>query len=151
MGLATDGDFAREIFRAEPLHRIKHQLPVALPALHDFFARRVGGNDELLVAVAVGLLAIAGEEVSEARTHVAHHVFHQDRDTVGLRVEHGEKLFVAELFHGGVGLQLDAAQAAKCFVEVNGSNVGHTRSLCVDSWISMKKEYSRKLAAREMW
>jgi hypothetical protein len=50
-----------------------------IPRLHHCFARfkRI---DKLEIAAAIGLLAVAGQEVSETRAHVAAHVLDDDGD-----------------------------------------------------------------------
>ena len=104
-----NGDGAAQVHISERLERAKENRPAGFPLIEQLLARgrRIG---ELAVAVAVRLLAVAGEKVRSPRTHVAGHVFHDDGDRVGLVVELEEKLLVGHLSHSAVAEQLVVAE-----------------------------------------
>src|SRR5258708_38322127 len=96
MRLGANGYRARYIPVAQWLERVEEKLPTALPEFHQLRAR-LRWLFEFGVAVAVGLLAVGGQKIFPARTHVAGHVFHDDGDAIGFFVERGEQSFVGTL------------------------------------------------------
>ena len=73
---------------------------------------------ELAVAMAIGLLAVAREEVGPSRAHVAGDVLDDERDAVRVGVEQREELRIVDLRHRLVGLRLQLAQLKQAIVEV---------------------------------
>ena len=95
----------------------EHQIPTRLPQSHERFAR--GGRVlELGVAMAVGLLAIGGQEVRPARAHVAGHMLYYDGNRIGFRVEGNEKLLVGNLRHSAFGELLVLAKQGERIFQV---------------------------------
>jgi hypothetical protein len=70
MGLAADGDGAGQVGRGEGREGVEEALPAGFPVGQQVGA---GGErvDELVVAVAPGLLAVGGEEVGPPRAQFA--------------------------------------------------------------------------------
>src|SRR5687768_2662968 len=96
MWLAADRDGLRQVFRSQRRQRVEQHAPAALPVLHHRVARRER-VDELAVAVAIRLLAVARQEIREPRPQVAGHVLHDDGDAVRVRVERRAQLLVRQL------------------------------------------------------
>ena len=122
-GLAANGDSALQVLRLQRGDGIEGDLPAGLPHFHKLGARGVAAEFEFLVAMAVGFLAVAGEEVGEARADVARDVLHQHRDAVRFRIELEKKLAIAQLRDGAFGQTLVPAQRATGFVEIGGGVV----------------------------
>src|SRR6266403_1643144 len=96
MRLGANGYCARYILVAQWLERVEEKLPPCLPEFHQFSAS-LGRLFEFSVAVAVGFLAVAGQKIFPARTHVPGHMFRDDSDAIGFFVKRGEKSFVGTL------------------------------------------------------
>ncbi len=64
--LAADGDAALQVVGLKGVDGVEEELPVLLPPLQQLVARGVGRHEEFLIAIAVGLLAVGGEEVGES-------------------------------------------------------------------------------------
>src|SRR5207249_3314879 len=79
--------------------------------------------DKFLVAMAIGLLAVAGEEIQKARAHVAGQVLDEDSDAVGLIIELQKKIVIAQLGEGAFGQALVSTQAAQSLLEISGANL----------------------------
>jgi len=86
------------------------QMNLSVGALGGMTAILFGGMMEvfgvplwLAVPIAIRLLAIAGEKVRPARTHVAHHVLHDEGNRVGFGVERLSQLIVLDLVDGFFG------------------------------------------------
>ena len=91
--------------------------PAVFPDINHGFAG-CGWVDEFGVAVAVGFLAVGGEEVGPAGAHVACHVLHDDRDGVGFFIDGDEELLVGDLLHGAFGELLVVAEYCEGVLEV---------------------------------
>src|SRR5215472_2120717 len=63
MRLATDVHGAGDILRLQALYGVEDRFPAMLPAVHQLLAGVGGGENELPVAVAIGLFTVAGQEV----------------------------------------------------------------------------------------
>ena len=104
--LVADGHRALQVFGSKRVQGGKYMEPRLLPPAHHFLARRFRRNFKFLVAKTIGLLAVAGEEVGEARVRVAGNVFDQSCNGIRFRIKHREKISVFELSHGGFALRL---------------------------------------------
>ena len=116
--LAADGDFEQDVFFSEGVERLEQHRPPALPVGHHRLTRGPAGNLEFTVAVAVGLLAVAGEEVGEPRPQVARHVLDDDGQAVRLRIECHQELVVADLGQGVLRQFLQPAKLNADVVEI---------------------------------
>src|SRR5208337_1723364 len=125
MRLAANADRAPEVVRVKRVDRLENQLPILFPRAEHFLALGVVVHDKFPVAIAVGLLAVAGQEIGEARAHVARQVLHDDCDTVGFRIGRRKELFIAELRDGAVCKALVTTQAAEDFVNIEGVKIAH--------------------------
>src|SRR5437667_137653 len=110
MGLAADHDFPPEVIRQKRLERLEKNLPRLLPAPFEALSRVLLFRQELGVAMAVWLLAVALEKVDPARPHVAREVLDDQGDAVGLGVERREEVRVGNLRQGLLGELLQAPQ-----------------------------------------
>src|ERR1700730_4173846 len=93
-----------------PLEILIRQWPQrrekTVPALFPQLRQRLSGLrwiQELTVAIAVRLLAIARQELCKSRAHVAGHVFYHHGDGIHLRIEYSKELFVPNLRHRALG------------------------------------------------
>src|SRR5271166_2230542 len=71
MRLAANGDGALQVLGMKRIDGLKDHLPILFPRAEHFFALSLGVHDKFAVAMAVGLLAVAGQKISEAGAHVA--------------------------------------------------------------------------------
>src|ERR1700675_2946701 len=78
MWLVADRDGAHHILGLERLDGGKDAIPSFFPPLHHIRASGSWAQLKFAVAKTVGLFAIGGEEVGEARAHIAREVFDQD-------------------------------------------------------------------------
>ena len=136
MGLGANDHGARQIGRFEGVEGLQELGPARLPILEEPLPALGGRIDlELRVAMAIGLLAIAGQEVAPPRAHVAGHMFDQDRQTVGFTVEQCEELGFADLRQGVVREFLEAAEALSGVDKVEGLDRFHRLYLSrLDIW-----------------
>src|SRR6185436_11366927 len=95
--LAANRDGAQQIGGLERGERFEETLPAVLPTLRERRAREVGLELELTVAITVGLLAVAREEIGPARAQIAREMGRQHGEAVLVRAERGEVLRVADL------------------------------------------------------
>src|SRR5205814_10577186 len=86
-------------------------------------ARRPRLDNKFLVAITVGLFAVAGQEVEEARTHVTRQMLDEYGDAIGFVIELQKKIFIAQLHESAFRQALVSAQAAQGFLEISGANV----------------------------
>jgi hypothetical protein len=105
VGHGADQDRAVQVGGGQGVERGEEGGPARVPAGHDLGPGGGGGfgRDELGVAVAVGLLAVRGEEVSEAAAQVAGDVVGDDGHRVEAGGEDAEEAFVVELGEGVLG------------------------------------------------
>src|SRR5579859_6617262 len=82
MWFGTDCHRAHHILWFERFNRTEDAGPSVLPPLHDVSTCGRGREFEFPITKSVWLLAVAGEELGEARAHVARQVLHQDGDGV---------------------------------------------------------------------
>ena len=123
--LAADDDVAHQVVGPQLRERVEEEAPAGLPVLLDG-AAVFALDKEFGVASAVGLLAVARQEVGPARAHVAGHVLHDEGDAVRLRVYRAEEFFVADLRGGLVRELLEAAELRRdVFDVVLCERVGH--------------------------
>ena len=87
---AANGDGAGQVGVGERLQRGEEAGPARFPHRQEFGAR-CGRLFEFAVAIAVGLLAVGGEEVGPARAHVAGHVLHDGRNGIAFVIERGDR------------------------------------------------------------
>ena len=124
VGLAANGDGSQQVVRIEGLYRAEDDAPTLLPEVQ----QRIGRPDivdELGVPVAIGLLAIAGEEVAKAGAHVACQVLDQYRHRVRFGIDQAVVIFGLELGEGPLGKALLAAEEVQGGVEVMAGSVCH--------------------------
>ena len=123
--LAANHHGALQVGVGQRRQRVEHALPAVLP-----FGDQLGALWprilELAIAHAIGLLAVAGQEVDPARSHVAGHVAHQDRDAVRLGIDRGVQLLVRQLLDRLVGELLDLLELVDRDGE-DGRLSGHVR------------------------
>jgi len=131
MGFTANGGGAEKVFGGELLKGIEDASPAGFPDIHQFGAAD-GRDFEFLVAVTVRFLPIAGEEVSEARAHVAGKMFDQDCNRVGFGIEGEKELIVGELCDGTLCHTFVASHLAADFVEVVRCEFGHTADYTVE-------------------
>src|ERR1700722_8027386 len=98
-GSPRNGYGARHIFRVERLNRAQDACPALLPPAHYVGLRGRAAHFKLAIAKAVRLFAIAGEEVGEARAHIARQMLYKNSDGVRLRIERQKKVIVTKLRH----------------------------------------------------
>ena len=96
---------------------LEEEIPSRVPARDDRLARVAGLALELAVAIAIGLFAVAREEVGPSRAHVAGDVLDDERNAVGVGVEQREELRIVDLRHRLVGLRLQLAQLEQAIVK----------------------------------
>src|SRR5579864_3148472 len=94
MRFAADGDGAHHVLRLQSVDRSHHARPAVFPPFHYVGPHGWGSNFKLAVPEAVRFLAIAGQEVGEARPHVAGKVLNEDCNRVGLRIQQNEELLI---------------------------------------------------------
>src|SRR5437660_5768502 len=83
----------------------------------------------------VGLLAVGGKEVGEARTHVAGEVLDQDGDRVRFRIERDEEVVVLQLCERAFRHALVATKLTADFVEeVRGDGI---HDVIISFWTGM--------------
>src|ERR1700687_1881450 len=101
MRLAANRNRAVHVGLTERFDRGEQLIPALLPKFHESSARswRVF---ELAITIPIRLLAIASEKIHPTRPHVAGHMLDDDRDGVGLSVQHRQKLLIGHLFHGAL-------------------------------------------------
>ena len=82
----------------ERLQRVEDVFPAPLPQFQKRGARR-WRVFKFRVAVAIRLLAIGGQKIRPARTHVPGHMFYDKGDGVRFCVKLGEQAFIGTLRH----------------------------------------------------
>ena len=73
---------------------------------------------EFLIAKAVWLLAVGGQEVGETRAHVSCEMLDQNRNRIRFLVKSHEEILVRKLPHGSLGHALVPAELALGFFEI---------------------------------
>ena len=106
-----------DVLGLERVESIEDARPSLFPAIEKFLSRRFPGHFEFVIAVAVGLLAVGGEKVGEARTHIAGDMLDEDRDGIRFRIEGDQELLVRHLGDGALGHALISAKLAPDFFE----------------------------------
>ena len=93
VGFVNDPDrkAVRELLQLDTL------IDLVIPRGGEALLRIPRRDLQLAVAIAIRLLAVRRQEIAPARTHVAGHVLHHDRDRVRLRVERAEDIIAADL------------------------------------------------------
>ena len=102
VGFVANEDSAAEVSVGERGEGVEDEFPTGFPLGDEFVARR-GGQFEFGVAITVGLFAVGGEEIRPAGAHIAGHVFDDDGDGVGFRVEGYVQRLVGNLRDGALG------------------------------------------------
>src|SRR5438067_2122947 len=127
MRLVANGHHASQVLRLQRRDGVEDIFPSRLPPAHELGTRGPRLQDKFLVSIAVGLFAVAGEEIQEARAHVARQMLDQNGYTVGLIIELQKKIFIVQLRESGFRQALVTAQAAQSFLDISGANlVVHT-------------------------
>src|ERR1700730_546974 len=89
-----------------------------LPPAHHLATCRRRVQFELLITLAVGLFTVAGEEVREARAHIARQMLDQCGHGVRRWINGDEKIFVGKLRHGSFAQALVTTQLAAGFIQI---------------------------------
>ncbi len=127
MRFLPDVDGAHEVVRLERIEGRENHCPAFFPPTHEVVARRVGGDLEFVIAMAGRFFAVRGEEVGEARTHIAGDVLDENRDRVRFGVEHDEEVVVFQLSEGAFGQALVSAHQPAYFVKEMGRSGVHVK------------------------
>jgi hypothetical protein len=109
---------AHGVFWLERIERRKHSRPSFLPPAHHFATRRRRVQFKLLITMAVGLFTVAGEEIREARAHIARQMLDQYCNGVRLWIHRDEQIFLSKLRHCSFAHALVTAQLAACFIQI---------------------------------
>lgn len=116
--LAANCDGAHKVVRAQRFNRVERDLPTLLPISQHFSARRFGQHNKFQVTVAFRFLAVAGQEISPARQHVAGHVLEVNGDAVRLFIDRAKEIFVVDLRKGAFRKLLVTAKSSQRVCEI---------------------------------
>src|ERR1700674_3053598 len=94
---AANHHSARHIFRFERVYRAEDTSPAFVPPAHYVSPRGRATHLKLAIAETVGLFAVAGEEVGEARPHIACQVLYKNGNGIRLRIKRQEKVVIPKL------------------------------------------------------
>ena len=119
----------------ERLERGEDAIPTSIPLLHQF-GSGCGRHFELRIAIAVGLFAVAREEVGPSRAHVSRHVLDYDSNGIRFGIQWFEEHGVAALGHGALGQILVIPEQGERIGYVRiGSCMRHAESLTLSQSI----------------
>src|SRR5579863_6289816 len=123
MGLAANCDRAHDVLWLKAFDGREHACPTLFPPAHDIRTGSGRCHFEFLIAIAVWLLAIGGQEVGEPRAHVARQMLDEDGDRIRLWIERYEQLFVFQLSDGALCQAFVPTELATGFIEIVSCDV----------------------------
>jgi len=101
--LPANRDSGGEVIGAKLAERADEREPTVVPQRHDGGALRVGGDNELGIAIPRWLLAIRREEIGPTRHEVSADVLHEDGDAVRLGIDRAKEVVIRHLGERSLG------------------------------------------------
>src|SRR5215469_7284177 len=118
MGVAANVDGASDIQGLKSVERVKHALPALFPAAHQFLARRLRMQFKLLVAIAIRLLAVAGQKICPARALISADMFDQQSYIERFRIGRIKEIRILQLRQRSLRQTLVSAKIAPNLVQI---------------------------------
>ena len=99
MWLPSNGDGLVQVRGCQVAQRLEQTGPALVPVIENLLAAGEG-VDEFAIPIAAGLFAIRRQKIGPPREQITCHMFHDDRDGVGVGIKRQSQLLIGQLLHG---------------------------------------------------